>query len=165
MTPMRFEDEEALTTLYADPLVGIYLPPLQDGGIPEMIKQSVHVWQTRGFGPAAIRLRESGRFVGKGGLNYVSRFDEVEVKWVLNTEYWGHGYATEAGQAWIDWCLDNTSYRYVVARILSGNRRSVQVAKRLNMTLLRQTYEGSMVVDMYATLIPDDSVHRPRSRQ
>lgn len=162
MRPLRYEDEGDLTRLYADPDVGVYLPPLQDGGIPAMIEQSLDVWETRGFGPAAIRLRDSGRFIGKGGLNYVSKFDEVEVKWVLNPEYWGQGFATEAGRAWIDWSLKNTPYRYVVARIASGNRRSVQVAKRLNMTLIREIHQGSMTVEMYATPMPDEAAHRPR---
>jgi RimJ/RimL family protein N-acetyltransferase len=126
-----------------------------------MIEESVLLWRTRGFGPAAIRLRDNGQFIGKSGLNYVSKFDEIEVKWILKPEYWGHGYATEAGGAWVDWCLANTSFKYVVARIVPDNQRSVQVAKRLKMELSRKTFDGTLFVEIYSTAMANEADYRP----
>ena len=125
-----------------------------------MIEESVLLWKTQGFGPATIRRADSGLFIGKGGLNYVSKFDEIEVKWVLKPEFWGHGYATEAGGAWINWSLANTPFNYVVARIVPENQRSVQVAKRLNMKLLRKYFDGSLFVNMYSIPVLDEAKHR-----
>ncbi len=70
-------------------------------------------------------------------LKYWPQFDEAEVAWVLRREEWGHGYATEAARACADWGFREFAYPYLTAMIRPENARSVRVAERLGMTLLR----------------------------
>jgi ribosomal-protein-alanine N-acetyltransferase len=58
----------------------------------------------------------------------------VEVGWRLGREHWGHGYATEAGQAALEFGFDQLELDQIVAMIGLDNSRSQQVAERLGMT-------------------------------
>lgn len=138
MRPLSWEDEASLAALYADPAVSTYLPPMRPNGVREMIKDSLAQWELRGFGPSAVFNLSGEEFLGKSGLNYVAEYHEIEVKWLLRPEYWGQGFATEAGEAWINWCLHNTSAPHVIARIHPDNKRSIDVAERLNMRFVRE---------------------------
>jgi RimJ/RimL family protein N-acetyltransferase len=59
-------------------------------------------WDRFGFGPWATFEKASGRFVGNVGLEHMEDWpfqDKVEVGFVLGSEFWGRGYATEAAGA------------------------------------------------------------------
>ncbi len=60
----------------------------------------------------AVLGRLSGRFLGRVGLKYWPQFDETEVGWVLRRDAWGHGYATEAARACLDWGFGNLAIPY-----------------------------------------------------
>ena len=49
----------------------------------------------------AIVLRLSGELIGAMGLAIVSRFERAELGYWIGKPYWGCGYCTEAGQAWV----------------------------------------------------------------
>jgi RimJ/RimL family protein N-acetyltransferase len=51
-----------------------------------------------GFGLWAIELRTTGQVVGAVLLSPLPGDTEVEIGWHLNPDYWGAGYATEAGR-------------------------------------------------------------------
>ena len=55
-------------------------------------------WGRFGFGPWATFEKTSGRLVGNIGLEYMADWpfeDKVEIGYVLGSEFWGRGYATE----------------------------------------------------------------------
>ena len=59
---------------------------------------------------------------------------EVEVGWHLHPDSWGHGYATEAGHACLDYGFDVLGLAEIVAITAVGNHRSRAVMHRLGMT-------------------------------
>ena len=83
-------------------------------------------WDERGHGLVAILERASGRFLGRSGLKYWPQFDETEVGWVLRADVWGHGFATEAGRACIDWGFRDLEVPYLTAMIVPDNERSIR---------------------------------------
>ncbi|GAA2598299.1 GNAT family N-acetyltransferase [Winogradskya consettensis] len=91
----------------------------------------------RGWGWWAVEIAETGQFVGFAGLDVVDDglpFKGVEVGWRLAREAWGHGYATEAGHACLDYGFDVLRLDEILALTAVGNVRSRAVMHRLGMT-------------------------------
>ncbi len=60
---------------------------------------------------------------------------EVEVAYELAPRVWGHGYATEAARALVDYGFGELSLRRIVALILPDNARSRNVASKCGLIL------------------------------
>ena len=55
--------------------------------------------------------------------------------WAFDPQHWGNGFATESGQAAIDWAWENHDVDELVSTILLDNPASQAVAQRLGFTL------------------------------
>ena len=97
-------------------------------------------WELRGTGHWALEEKESGQFVGRAGLHRPERHDwpGVEVGWALHPDYWGRGYATEAGAAAVRYGFDQFEVDKLFSCILPENHRSQAVAKRLGFKFLEE---------------------------
>jgi RimJ/RimL family protein N-acetyltransferase len=97
-------------------------------------------WQLRGTGHWAAELKATGEFLGRAGLHRPERpgWPGVEIGWVLHPRHWGHGYATEAGKAAVDYAFDVLGLPEVFSVILPENGASQAVAKRLGFTLIEE---------------------------
>ena len=97
-------------------------------------------WELRGTGHWALEEKKSGRFVGRAGLHRPERHDwpGVEVGWALHPDYWGRGYATEAGAAAVRYGFDQFEVDKLFSCILPENHRSQAVAKRLGFKFLEE---------------------------
>ena len=62
----------------------------------------------------------------------------VEVGWALHPDYWGRGYATEAGAAAVRYGFDQFEVDKLFSCILPENHRSQAVAKRLGFKFLEE---------------------------
>ena len=97
-------------------------------------------WVLRGTGHWALEERSSGRFLGRAGLHHPERPDwpGVEVGWLLHPNYWGQGYATEAGAEAIRYAFEDLELERIYSCILPENLKSQAVAQRLGMELLEE---------------------------
>ena len=97
-------------------------------------------WELRGTGHWALEEKNSGQFVGRAGLHRPERHDwpGVEVGWVLHPDYWGKGYATEAGAAAVRYGFEEFQVDKLFSCILPENHRSQAVAKRLGFEFLEE---------------------------
>ncbi len=97
-------------------------------------------WELRGTGHWALEEKNSGQFVGRAGLHRPERHDwpGVEVGWVLHPDYWGKGYATEAGAAAVRYGFEEFQVDKLFSCILPENYRSQAVAKRLGFEFLEE---------------------------
>ena len=106
------------------------------------------------YGDRAMVRKEDGRLVGSIGLvpsmgpfgqlpgfpvNGGSRYSypEVGLFWAVDPAQQGQGYATEAGQALIDFGLHRLNLGRIVATTEYSNERSMAVMKKLGMRILR----------------------------
>ncbi|MFF7392030.1 GNAT family N-acetyltransferase [Streptomyces scabiei] len=91
----------------------------------------------RGWGWWALEVRSTGRFIGFAGLDPVDEdmpFSGVEAGWRLTRTAWGHGYATEAARAVLDFGFEQLRLPEILAVTTALNLRSQAVMRRLGMT-------------------------------
>jgi RimJ/RimL family protein N-acetyltransferase len=106
-------------------------------------RADAEVWLTRqleryqrdGHGLWLVRERETGTPVGQVGLalQEVESVRRPEVGWLLAREFWGRGYATEAGAATREAAFTRWRYAEVISLIRPVNQPSRRVAERLGM--------------------------------
>ncbi len=95
-------------------------------------------WELRGTGHWAVEEKTSGSFVGRAGLHNPEREDwpGVEVGWALHPNWWGLGYATEAGAESVRYGFEELNQSRLFSTILTDNFRSQAVVQRLGFELI-----------------------------
>ncbi len=88
-------------------------------------------WELRGYGPWAVAEREGGTFVGSVGLWCPEGWPELELGYWLTRDGQGNGFATEAGQASIDYAFQTLRAETLVSYIGPDNEPSKRVAEAL----------------------------------
>lgn len=88
-------------------------------------------WALRGYGMWALELKETGEFVGRVGLMNPDGWPDLELGWMLKPEHRHQGYATEAGNASLDFAWNQLHARRVISLVRIGNEASDRVAERL----------------------------------
>ena len=104
LRPFKDEDTNDFFSMMDSREVREALHVPDDEGLPEAFHAMaawLGQWELRGTGHWALEEKKSGQFVGRAGLHRHARHDwpGVEVGWALHPDYWGFGYATEAGAA------------------------------------------------------------------
>jgi RimJ/RimL family protein N-acetyltransferase len=135
----RREDLPAFAALNVDPEVveflgGAPLPTEESDGIAEYAEE---LWAAEGLGLLAVERRADGAFLGFTGLHRLWDWypDDIEVAWRFAREHWGHGYATEAAEAWLAHGFATRGLDRVISVTdrEPPNVRSIAVMRRLGM--------------------------------
>jgi RimJ/RimL family protein N-acetyltransferase len=84
-----------------------------------------------GFG---IILKHENRFIGACGIHAVTKV-QASIGYILNQKYWGHGYATEAAKALVDFLFSKLGVHRVYASCDPENHASIRVLEKLGMSL------------------------------
>ena len=149
LRPVTAGDHAALLAHWTQPDVRRFL---FDGAAPsaaevaETIEESIGDFAARGFGvwlielgsaagpvSTAARLDTVAGLVGTAGLRPLGG-SGLEIFYSLAPGAWGHGYATEAARAVVEYGLGPLGLPEVLAEVDEGNAASVAVVKRLGMT-------------------------------
>ncbi|MQA74963.1 MAG: GNAT family N-acetyltransferase [Solirubrobacterales bacterium] len=144
--------------LCADPDVMSYLGGTRDARQAwRGVAFAIGHWSLRGFGLWVVERRDEPGFLGRVGLLYPEGWPGIEVAWTLARQAWGHGYATEAARAAIDWAWRELDAARLISLIDVGNDRSTAVAERLGMSFdRRETIDGDPT-DVYEIKRPTAS--------
>ncbi len=97
-------------------------------------------WALRHTGAWAVELKATGELIGRAGCHRPERHDwpGLEIGWTFDPAHWGHGYATEAGAAAVEWAFANHDDPELFSCILADNAASQRVAQRLGFTLFEE---------------------------
>jgi RimJ/RimL family protein N-acetyltransferase len=91
-----------------------------------------------GWGLWAVEIAGGTPFAGMVGLHRVNPAlpcaPAVEVGWRLHPDHWGHGYATEAASAALDFGFGEAGLDEIVAFTTTVNTRSQAVMSHIGMT-------------------------------
>jgi RimJ/RimL family protein N-acetyltransferase len=148
--PVTMDDVDAFLALHSDPLVARYMGTYDRPGIVEWMQMGLDEWAERGHGRIVVLARDSGRFIGRTGLKFWPQFGETEVGWALRPEARGHGYATEAAAAALQWGFEEFDLDYMTAMVQPANEASVRVTERLGMSIRREDDLLGVGVVVYA---------------
>jgi ribosomal-protein-alanine N-acetyltransferase len=138
-------DLDAFCTMEADPDFRRYV-----GGRPRPREEAERRFMEGALKPAPNRmamwasvLKSTGQYIGRCGV-YPHFNDEGGVYegegaigLYIATEYWGRGYATEAGRAFVKFGFDELKLNRIVTAIDSRNEVSVYVIEKLGFELVR----------------------------
>ena len=132
------EDAAAVEDIYLKPKVMKFIP----GGVwsPErtarVIARMRELDIEQGFGFYPILVKSLGKIIGHCGLGYLEQTPEIEVAYVLDSSYWGQGYASEAARATIAYGFSRLNISRIVAVAFPENARSIGVMRSIGMTPL-----------------------------
>ena len=150
LRPISPDDLDEFVALHGDPEVTAFIYAFDRAEAEERLRRDEREWEERGHGMLAVLDGESGRFLGRAGLKHWPQFDETELGWVLRRDAWGHGYATEAVRACIEWGFTEFDVPYLTAMVNAANLRSIRVAERLGLTPVRKDMLLDNPVVVYA---------------
>jgi RimJ/RimL family protein N-acetyltransferase len=151
------EDLDAYARMYADPDVMRFLEhgvALDRASAFRSMALHLGHWQLRGYGQWGLEDRATGTFVGRAGLWQPDGWPGLEVGWALDRDAWGHGYATEAGRAAINYAFEVLQVDEVISLIRPENTGSIRVAERLGERYQRDVELLGETARVYSTRRP-----------
>jgi RimJ/RimL family protein N-acetyltransferase len=146
IAPMSLQHWEEYAAAWADPRMTEFI-----GGDPRNRNVSwgkflagIGLWSLLGYGYWSFVERESGKFVGNGGLAQFERgIAELEgfpeAGWAFAADAWGKGYATEAMNAILNWADTKAKLGEIRCIIDPGNAASHNVATKLGFTIFAES--------------------------
>jgi len=136
LRPVMADDHAAVLAHWTQPDVRRFLfdgAALSGVEVAETIDESIGDFAARGFGVWLIELGSAAGLIGTAGLRPLGS-SGLEIFYSLAPGAWGHGYATEAARAVVEYGLGPLGLPEVLAEVDEGNAASVAVVKRLGMT-------------------------------
>ena len=138
---LMLDDTDDLAAMYGDEETMRYMGP---GGVRDRAAAARSVawaqenYDTRGYGVWATQLLD-GTFVGRCGLIdwEIEGTPELEIGYMIDRRYWGHGYATEAAQAIRDYAFATLRATRLISLIYPANTASIRVAEKNGMAFER----------------------------
>jgi len=153
-------DRAPFAALNADQRVGEMLAgTLTREQSDAMVDRFVSRWRTEGYSLWCVERADAAGCIGTVGLSIPSFAPEeaVEVGWRLASEAWGHGYATEAAQAALQYGFEVVALDEIVSYTAVVNARSRRVMEKLGMA----RRDPAAVFDFLHPRLADDHPLKP----
>ena len=136
LRPWQDRDADAFALMNADQhVMEFFVAPLSRCESDQLLSRMRAVIQERGWGWWCVDINgECAGFTGLGSPPYQTPFTPcVEVGWRFRSQFWGHGYATEAARLALDYGFNALHLKEVVSFTAAGNLRSRRVMERVGM--------------------------------
>lgn len=151
MRRWRESDREPFAELNGDPQTLVYFPDtLTRQASDAMIDQIEASFDARGYGPWALEVKSTGRFIGFTGLSPmpddIPGAGGVEIGWRLARAAWHHGYATEAARAAMTVAFGVLGLTELWSTTAVLNEPSQAVMRRIGMTEVAR-YDHPRIAD------------------
>jgi ribosomal-protein-alanine N-acetyltransferase len=129
------EEQYLFLSLFDDPRVTLHLPKRSR-------RENIQIFRTaltdyaanKTLGRWGIFNNGDSDFIGICLLrDFYNQEGKIELGYVLNQKYWGHGIASEMAQIMIGYGFANTGAKEIVAVTTLGNIKSQKVLKKVGM--------------------------------
>ena len=135
-------------SIYLNDLIGLFSKPeirkYISGGRPineikcsEISQKWISQWGKYGYGPWAALDKESGKWIGEIGLEFLDDWplhDKWEVGWILDPEFWGQGLATEGGKTAVQFGFAHAKLQRIISPTVPENMVSRRVMEKCGLT-------------------------------
>ena len=153
----RDDDLVPFALLNSDPEVMEYLPKILSREESDNLAEKIlNLISNNGWGFWAAERISDNTFVGFVGLHEPKYELPVkpctEIGWRLSRKYWGNGYATEAGNASLDFAFNQLNLNEIYSFTSVANIKSQAVMERLKLINTNSNFDHPT--------IPDDSPYR-----
>ena len=110
-------------------------------------------YRTGDFYDWAVVCKEDGHMIGTAGFTkFDFSSDSAEIGYVINPDYHGKGYATEAVEAVLRFGFEELHLHRIEARFMKDNYRSLKLMQRVGMTLEGYARESIFLKGAYQTI-------------
>jgi len=151
LRPLQESDLDALAEIHADSQTMRFLGgPRTREDTRTGLEWIIAAHREQGFGLWATTLREHGTLIGRCGIlvQDVAGARENEIAYLLGSEWWGQGYATEATTAIRDHAQSQLGFERLISLIDPDNLASQAVAARIGMH-----HERDLVFEVHPTCL------------
>lgn len=118
------------------------------------VAMMIGYWHMRGYGPWIIVAKDRGEILGRAGLWHAEGGPGVELGWMIRRSAWGHGFASEAAGAALEWAWHHAKHDHIISVIHATNAPSIRIAEKLGERLERSEIVDDAEVRTYG-------IHRP----
>lgn len=128
------QDVDEFYRIYSNPSITQYMEDLfpdrerEVEYIKAYIKQ---IYEFYGFGLWTVIHKESGKVIGRAGLNVRVGYEIPELGFVIDAEYQGQGYAFEVCCAILEYAGDELEFPAVQAFVDENNQISIHLLEKL----------------------------------
>jgi len=166
LRPLEMDDLDDLADLHAEKSFWYY-PHGRGWSRDEtesFLERTITRYHDPGLAVSAVVVASTGELAGWAGLSIPAFLPEilpaVEVGWRLGERHRGHGFATEAGRAWVHHGFDALGLESIVSIYEPENTASGAVMRRLGFTLERETVHPTRKVRLHVMSLPRDAWSR-----
>ncbi|MCG7627011.1 GNAT family N-acetyltransferase [Epibacterium sp. MM17-32] len=104
-------------------------------------------WAERGYGLFAVQSKATDDLIGFAGLSWPGFLPEilpaVEIGWRFAKAHWGHGYASEAATAALEFGVGTRGLTEIVSIYQPQNAASGRIMQKLGLVFDRRTLDPS----------------------
>ncbi|HYN12097.1 MAG TPA: GNAT family N-acetyltransferase [Burkholderiales bacterium] len=134
LRPFRLDDAVAAYTWLGDPIVMRYTPTRPDSSV-QKTRDRLAGYETHqlrhGFSKWLVVERASGQPVGDAGLLVLEGEGWIELGFRFERTFWGRGFATEVGAAWVSAAFGDLGLDELGAFVHPENTASLRVLEKL----------------------------------
>jgi RimJ/RimL family protein N-acetyltransferase len=152
LRPLTQDDQDAIYAVIGDDATMQYYPRgFTRRDAAEWVERNLRRYEQDGHGLMAVVVKGTGDVIGDCGLTYqlIEGVRLLEVGYHLRRDQWGHGYATEAAKACMDYAFRQLGARQVVSLIRPENLPSRRVAERNGLRTEREVQHAGLLHLLY----------------
>ena len=135
--PWEAEDFPQFASLHSDPEVQHFLQMGDPAWDEAFLRATFEGFRTdyavHGWTKFKVTDRH-GAFLGRAGFGWFPATDEIELGYSFRRAVWGHGYATEAAQALLDWIYRAKPVDHVIGFAVAEHAASRRVLEKAGMS-------------------------------
>jgi [ribosomal protein S5]-alanine N-acetyltransferase len=138
-------DKKSLLRLFTDPAV---MKHVDTGVFSQEKAEKLWIKLTEDFYPNGIKTiygvfdKTNGTYIGHASIRpRPAKKDEWEIGYILKTEEWGKGFATEIGRKLVELGFNELKLKAVYATVDTDNFASIRVLEKIGMAHIRDEYD------------------------